>query len=307
MIINWTGQIENDFYALGHPSVPVYLMDGENPALFDAGFTGLAELYLREIKNVLGTRTPVYLFLTHAHWDHVGSAGVFKRAWPNLKIIASQETKNLLSKPSVIHRITQLNREGLTSLREWKVNPLYEKPFLPFEIDEVLSQERPFRVGRDIVVTGISSPGHTRDFSVYVIPEKKLMIASEAVGCNEVPEFLVDYNAYLKGIKLFMAMNPKILCTGHMLVLTGEDVQPYLKEALKIARTFQHLVKKSLMEGKAEDEIVVEIKKREWDPKPFPKQPLRTYLMNTKQRVKLLKKSLRNNNKHLKKQLDRRD
>jgi len=45
MRITWKGKITTDFYMLGHPVAPVYLLDGPKPALFDAGFTTLASLY----------------------------------------------------------------------------------------------------------------------------------------------------------------------------------------------------------------------------------------------------------------------
>ncbi|MCD6224133.1 MAG: hypothetical protein J7K32_01185, partial [Deltaproteobacteria bacterium] len=72
MIINTTGEIIDGFFMLGHPGVPVYLMDGDNPALFDAGFACLGELYVQEVKNILGTRQPKFCFLSHSHFDHCG-------------------------------------------------------------------------------------------------------------------------------------------------------------------------------------------------------------------------------------------
>ena len=51
MIIDKTGKIVGSFFMLGHPGVPVYLIDGDEPALFDAGFSCLGELYIQEIKK----------------------------------------------------------------------------------------------------------------------------------------------------------------------------------------------------------------------------------------------------------------
>ncbi len=45
-----------------------------------------------------------------------------------------------------------------------------------------------------------------------------------------------------------------------------------------------------LAAGKDVEEIVQDLKEVEWDPKPFPKQPLMTYLMNTERRVRILKR-----------------
>jgi len=288
--IDWAGHIENGFYTLGHPSVPVYLMDGKFPALFDAGFTGLANAYVQAIKSVLGERRPAYLFITHAHWDHIGSAGIFKRIWPEMKIVASKESRKILSKPSVIERVISLNKEALKALEEWGMLPYSEVVFESFEIDEILNPDESYGLDEDLTVQGFPSPGHTRDFVTYWIPKRRILIASEAVGCDNTPEFLVDYDIYIRDIQRFMAMNPRVLCTGHQLVLTGEDVQVYLKRAWEIAENYRKRVERFLEDGKDVEEIVEAIKQWEWDPKPFPKQPLETYLMNTRQRVVVLKK-----------------
>ena len=290
MKIDWAGHIENGFYTLGHPSVPVYLMDGKFPALFDAGFTGLANAYVQAIKSVLGERRPAYLFITHAHWDHIGSAGIFKRIWPEMKIVASKESRKILLKPSVIERVISLNKEALKALEEWGMLPYSEVVFESFEIDEILNPDESYGLDEDLTVQGFPSPGHTRDFVTYWIPKRRILIASEAVGCDNTPEFLVDYDIYIRDIQRFMAMNPRVLCTGHQLVLTGEDVQVYLKRAWEIAENYRKRVERFLEDGKDVEEIVEAIKQWEWDPKPFPKQPLETYLMNTRQRVVVLKK-----------------
>ena len=55
MIINKTGQIVECFYSIGHPAIPIFLMDGVRPLIFDAGFTILGEIYAREIQKILST------------------------------------------------------------------------------------------------------------------------------------------------------------------------------------------------------------------------------------------------------------
>ncbi len=118
MRVDWTGRIVKGFYVLGHPSVPMYLMDGELPALFDTGFTGLADHYLADIRAVLKKRTPAFLFITHAHWDHVGCAGIFKREWPAMKIVASETTRSFLRNPKIVETLTRLNEEAKKALEE---------------------------------------------------------------------------------------------------------------------------------------------------------------------------------------------
>jgi glyoxylase-like metal-dependent hydrolase (beta-lactamase superfamily II) len=119
MLITSSGKITDDFYVLGDPGVPVYLMDGDEPSLFDAGFTALAPLYERHIKKILGSRTPSYLFLTHSHFDHVGSASYFKKIWPGMKIAGSRRLQETLERPRALQLIRRLNREAAEAMRSW--------------------------------------------------------------------------------------------------------------------------------------------------------------------------------------------
>ena len=121
-----------------------------------------------------------------------------------MKIVVSRETREILSRPGVLDRVVALNHQALEALREWGVIPFYEGPFIPFEIDEVLVPSRSYTVAGDTTVEWFPSPGHTRDFTVYWIPERRILVASEAAGCDNVPEFLVDYDTYVEDIKKSM-------------------------------------------------------------------------------------------------------
>ena len=49
MIFKDTGKIIDDLYMVGTPAMPVYLLDGEKPAIFDAGLAFLGKIYAEEI------------------------------------------------------------------------------------------------------------------------------------------------------------------------------------------------------------------------------------------------------------------
>lgn len=147
MRIDWTGKITDEFYVLGHASVPVYLLDGPSPALFDAGFTSLAQVYEKGIREVLGTRSPSYLFLTHAHWDHIGSAAYFKAVWPQLQIVGSQGARDIVVQPKAVRRIRALNQEAIGALRSWGVPQVYEEKFEPPIFDQVMNPGQTIELG----------------------------------------------------------------------------------------------------------------------------------------------------------------
>lgn len=291
MRITDSGKIAPNFYVTGPPGVPVYLLDGPRPALFDAGMSAYALAYINDIRAVLGERPPAYLFLTHAHFDHVGAAGVFKQTWPGLNIVASARSAEILNRPNAIELITMLSADGLKQVRDQAFSPINEMPFEPVSVDVAAAADQTFELGEDLSVQALPAPGHTRDFTSYWIERRKILVASEAVGNDDgtgaiQPEFLVDIEGYLDNIKRFAQLRIKILCPGHSMVLTGDDAREYLQRSqdhtyryLKMAETF-------LRETSGDLDAAAEmVKTAEWEPRPLPKQPEQSYMLNTRQRM----------------------
>ncbi|HKI48780.1 MAG TPA: MBL fold metallo-hydrolase [Desulfobacteria bacterium] len=293
MRINCTGKIAENFYVLGHSAVPIYLLDGPSPLLFDAGFTGLLHLYEKEIKKVLGERSPAFLFLTHSHWDHVGSGAYLKEIWPQMKIAGSIESSKILSRSGAIEQIKALNQGALEVLRSWGVSKIHEGQFKPFSLDVILKDGQKMEIEKGLTLEVIAVPGHTWDSTAYYVPERKILVAGEAAGCDGVCEFLVDHETYRDSLKILAGLDAEMLCTAHNLVLTGTDVKTHMIRSMFQVDEYVLRVKQYLKEEEANiDRVVARIKADEWDEKPLPKQPLQAYLMSTKIRVKIILKHM---------------
>jgi len=289
MRIERTGKIADGFYVLGHPAVPIYLLDGPRPLLFDAGFTGLWHLYEEAIISVLGDRPPAFLFLTHSHWDHVGTAAYLKEIWPEMKIAGSFKTSRILNRSGALDQIKTLNENALEVLQSWGVSNIHQGEFKPFTIDLVLQDGQRLEIEKGCSVQVLAVPGHTWDATAYYMGERKILVAGEAAGCDGVCEFLVDPETYSDSLEILAGLDVEILCTSHNLVLTGRDVKPHMMRSMLQVDEYVGRVKQYLKEEEADvDRVVARIKAYEWDRKPLPKQPLQAYLMNTRIRVKTI-------------------
>jgi glyoxylase-like metal-dependent hydrolase (beta-lactamase superfamily II) len=291
LIFRETGHIRNGFYALGTSAVPVYLLDGIKPALFDAGFTCFGGLYRDAIQAVLGDRQPEYLFLTHSHFDHCGAGAQLKGAFPGMKAAASEKTGAVLKRPNAVKLIRRLNREVTEALDGIDKAKLVDIPFEPFAIDRVLEDGEVIELGGGLTCRVLHTPGHTWDYLSYYVPERKILIAPEAVGCANttgyvVTESLVDFDAYFQSLRRLSRLDVEILCQGHTFVYLDGDVEDFFRRSTETALAFKALVERVWEEEGDLQKTVDRIKALEYDPVPNPKQPEPAYLLNLEARIK---------------------
>ncbi len=300
MIFTQSGEVKDGFYVTGSSDVPCYLIDAERPALFDAGFSCLGPAYEKQIKKFLGERQPAYLFLTHVHFDHCGAAAYLKRVFPDMKIAASPQAAAILTRPNAVKLIGELNQIAAQAMVEWGSPPGYPTgnpiAFKPFNIDIEVKDSDRFDLGGGLSVQVLATPGHTRDFLSYYMPEKKILVSSEAVGCHTgykdciVSEFVSSYQDYVDSMKKLATLDVEILCQGHHRVFVGDDVRIFLKNSIAAVQTFKEQVLIWLEKENGDvDRVVLRVKDFEYDHRPNPKQPEPAYLLNTRARVKHLK------------------
>lgn len=294
MVLDQTGEVAPGFYVAGVSEIPTYLLDGPQPVLFDSGISAYGPRYVQDIKNILGPRSPGMLFLTHVHFDHCGSSAYLKERFPDLTIAASARAAEIIRRPGALKLITELNASAAEIVRQWHPEMEPGEGFRPFTVDRVLSDGERLELAPDIHLEVLATPGHTWDFLSYYIPEKKILIASEAVGCADttgyvVTEFLVDFEVYLRSLKRLAALEVEVLCQGHRLVYTGPDVAEYFQRSVATAAEFRREVERKLRQEKGDiGRVVGLVKAEEYDAKPHPKQPEPAYLINLEARVRHL-------------------
>lgn len=300
MIFQKAGKIAQDFHVLGVSTIPSYLWSGSFPVLFDSGISCLGGIYAKAARNVLGKRHPEILFLTHAHFDHVGSAAYLKREFPGLKIAASKTAVNVLSKPSAIERISSLNEFASTFGRvqasEGNLeDELVDYPFENFQVDICLEDEQTFDLGGGNQLLVFATPGHTNDFMTFYFPDKKILVASETVGCADhtgyiYSEFLTSFDDYLTSLRRLKKLEVDVLCMGHYTVATGDDARDHFDRSIEALKMYRTRVEQLLEEENGNvAAVVARVKNEEWDPRPGPKQPEPAYLLNTEARVRHIK------------------
>jgi len=285
---------------VGPPAMPVYLLDGEKPAIFDAGLAFLGKIYADGIRQILGRRNLQYCFLTHSHFDHCGSVAVLKKSFPALKVVASEKTKNVLGRPNALALMRNLTQASEPLAQSIGIELAGFARFESFGVDLTLKDGECIELSRDLTVQVLETPGHTRDCLSYFIPQKKVLLCSEAAGIPDatgyiVSEALVDYDQYYESMSRLSKVAYEVLCLGHRQALNGQDAKNYFQKSMTHCRDFLNLVETSLIEkGGDVPKVIAQIKAVEYDPVQGPKQIEPAYLLNLEAKIKAIQKRLEN-------------
>lgn len=295
MIIDKAGLVTDRFYVSGLSVYPIELLDGIAAVIFDGGITCAGRLYADAIRSVLGEREPEIVFISHVHWDHCGAVSFLKSIFPSMKVAMSPEAGAIMKRRNAVSQMKSLNAEVRPIVGTFpEVDPvrLIDSPFQPFEADMELKDGQIIELGAGLTVEALSTPGHTRDHMSYYIPEKKILIASEACGCLESDDairvqFLTDYNLYLSSLKRLAELPVEILCQGHRLVFVGRDeVQAFFDRSLKATTDFKNRVYELLeAKGNSLESVVMQIKAEQYDTNTGVRQPEIPYLINLRVQV----------------------
>jgi len=290
MIKESKGKITEEFYALGNSALPSYLLMGGSPVLFDSGMTVMGPLYLQDLKKFLGDPNRLsYLFLTHSHFDHAGSAPFLKKKIPGLKVAAGKLAADIFKRPNAIQLIQSLSR---TMEDKFKSQVGEEDvTFRGLELDRVLEDGEEIALEEGTVVRVITTPGHTRDTVCYYIPKLKALVGGEAVGSfdrqfNVRPVFLSSYDDYLSSLEKLRPLKIDLLLLGHHFALT-EDAQGMIPKAVEATRAYGKRIEEELnANGGNQEAVVKKVFQEDYVEKKLINQEERPFLINLTAQVK---------------------
>jgi len=261
------------------------------PALFDAGITFMGPRYLADLREHLGDVQRLgWLFLTHSHFDHAGSAPYLKRHIPNLKVAAGASAAETFKKENAVRLIRSLSRDYEDKFREiiGSENVFFDT----LTVDRILQDGEEVDLGGGWIARVIATPGHTRDGLSYYIPRIKGLIIGEAAGVpdrNGVihPEFLASYRDYATSLKKLTQLDVDIVMIGHHFVFTGEDARDYLRISLDRTGVFRRRIEAYLNEAGGDREAVVRrVYQEDYEGTGAIQQDARAFLLNLAAKVK---------------------
>lgn len=174
--------------------------DGKTSILYDSGFAFTGYEVAKNIKDVLSGRKLDYIFLTHSHYDHVLGSVYVLNYYPEAKVIASEYTSVIFSKPTAKAFMRDLDSKFALKNGVFKYEDLIDN----LKVHITVKDGDVIHAG-DMEFLVIGLPGHTRCSIGFYLKDKKLLLSCETLGVfdgkdNVIPSFLIGYQITLNSI-----------------------------------------------------------------------------------------------------------
>jgi len=165
-----------DVELFGPGGTAVYLFDGAEPALVDAGTAASADT-IREGLESCGVAPAdlEHLLLSHVHADHSGAAGALVETNPDLSVYIHERTAPHLADP------TALVESSKQAMGEHFEAMGAQRPVPEANIVPVGEDGRTVAAG-ETSLEMVYAPGHSPDHFAVWNPDRELLFAAECLG-----------------------------------------------------------------------------------------------------------------------------
>ena len=275
--------MKNYINCIAHSTSEGNLLIGENyTALFDCGMAFCADATIQNVKDALNGRSLDYLFITHTHYDHIGSLPFLRKEWPLLRLVTSQTGAAVLLKDTPRRVIRELSTV-VAAQNDVKLGEAYN--------DDAFHADITVKDGDVISLGGFSvqileTPGHTRDSLSYFIPELELLVINETPGFyldgRIYPCYLTSYNDAINAIEKCRRLPYKYLSMPHHGVTSEEDTNGFFDKALESNMACCDFILKAAAKNPNEDQLLDLYTKRYGNDRLFSYQPIEAFIVNAR-------------------------
>jgi glyoxylase-like metal-dependent hydrolase (beta-lactamase superfamily II) len=240
MLIEQPCKLAEGIYLLGEKQSLVYLVRGEDAMIIGGGMNWIApKLEEQLVRFEINASEIKYLVIQHSHFDHCGAAPYLKRRFPNLKILATESARQILSKSKVINYIEMVNKFIIDA---YGLQEQYEKMGLKIdaiEVDETVGDTSIIDLGGGLEVQFIETPGHSRCAVAVYLPGSKAIFPTDAAPCpigsieklaRPSPQY--DFTLYKQSLMKMLNYDIDICGFDHFAAVTGSDAGKVLQNGL---------------------------------------------------------------------------
>jgi len=233
------------------------LIGDTKTAMFDCGMQFCANQTIENVKNALNGRTLDYIFATHTHYDHIGALPMFRKHFPNVKLITSDIGSTVLQKDTPRRVIRELS---ITAAKDYGSGNVAEYSDDTFVADIIIKDGDVIDLG-GISVQVIETPRHTRDSLSFYVPELELLIVSETTGVmfpdgSMYPSYLVGFDMSVDAIEKCGKLPFKHLSLPHRGLVDENTAKEYFKRAVDMVNCCRDFVIDMYQNGLSDNDML---------------------------------------------------
>ncbi len=298
MFIQTPQKLSEHVHFIGSPMVCNFIIDAPEASLMDAGYTVSAPGLQADLTRILGDVNRLrFLFLTHSHYDHIGSVAFLKRINPQLIVAGHPRLQKVFSNPRALSLIRELNSQAE------RFSPLLETYREKTRIDQ-LTLDRPvedgevFRLGDGVTLQAFYSPGHTRDCTWYYLLPDQVLFGGDGLGVytgdgSVMAEFTSSFESLMTSLRRLQSLDIEILALPHSGVVAGKEaVVEHIRKTLNENQRYHDRILQGLKEHNGDSQKVVDNMTREEYETRGIYQPEEAFRLNLEAMVRVVVREL---------------
>ena len=302
MFIQKPQRLSEHVHFIGSPMVCNFIVEAPKAALIDAGYTVSAPGIEADLIRILGSANALqFLFLTHSHYDHVGSVAFLKRLNPDLIVAGHPHIQKVFDNPRAMALIRSLNdqAERFAHLpEEYRGKTRIES----LALDHKVADGEIFDLGTGITLQAFYSPGHTRDCTWYYLLPDRVLFGGDGLGVytgdgSVMAEFTSSFENLMTSLRKLQTLDIEVLALPHSGVVSGKrDAEAHIQKTLEENQRYHDRILRGLEEHNNSIQAVVDDMTREEYETRGIYQPEEAFRLNLEAMVRVVKREILNSN-----------
>ena len=236
------------------------IVAGEFAALIDTGVAPDAARLVEGVRSALESGLPFeFVLLTHASFKTVGGLPALRTHYPQIRVLASPATQEMLSGDEFLRGCYDLNVAAAEAMKE-QVSESFDVWREAVKIDQIVRDGDSVMLGGGVEIKVIAAPGYSSDSHCYFVRPDSILAAGQAAGnyAGRDKHFFVFHHSvedYLSSLDKLATLELKALILPHSGALTGELSHLSLKKMREDVVRFVDNVRLRLAQGELVDDI----------------------------------------------------
>jgi glyoxylase-like metal-dependent hydrolase (beta-lactamase superfamily II) len=274
-------KITEHIYGLGLGIFPMHLFLGEIGMLVEGGTgptSGIVIDQLNRLKELgIDPKKIKYLFLTHSHFDHVGSISSIRDYIHNITVVANSNVQKAFERKNFFVHLGSTNKMISNVINEWygtcEISPFINKE--AFHVDRFVSEGDVINLGNGVELTVHMTPGHSECHSCLHEKKEGTVVLADGTGYYSHiqkfnwPNYFTSLQDYCESILKIIPIDAKRYILSHNGPIESVNNGWYLPYVLKNTVEYHNKIIRRLDGGDSPEKIVDEDAKGVMDRKPI--------------------------------------